>query len=66
LLFLHELELDGSVHIIKMDPYLCDDKICQTAIDHISLYRDAVHLSHEGSVYLANKMDLVEKIKNLP
>jgi peptidoglycan/LPS O-acetylase OafA/YrhL len=66
LLFLHELELDGSVHIIKMDPYLCDGKICQTAIDHISLYRDAVHLSHEGSVYLANKMDLVEKIKKLP
>lgn len=53
--FLDEISSDAKV--IYLDDFLCRDNTCLTYLDDILLYRDAGHLSHEGSAYLGKMMN---------
>jgi len=52
---LDQLEQAG-VHVIRFDSILCDERTCQTRVDDTLVYRDRGHLSHAGSVLLAQRM----------
>ncbi len=52
----------AGIEVISFDSYLCDSGLCKTSVDGMSIYLDSSHLSRQGSVVLANKMSLVEKI----
>jgi peptidoglycan/LPS O-acetylase OafA/YrhL len=56
------LPQQAGVEVIRFDDYLCDARTCRTNIDGTFIYRDGGHLSHDGSVFLANAVSLVEKI----
>jgi peptidoglycan/LPS O-acetylase OafA/YrhL len=56
------LPQQADVEVIRFDSYLCDSKACRTQIDGTFIYRDGGHLSHEGSIFMANAVSLVEKI----
>ena len=56
------LPQQAGIAVINFDTYLCDKQLCKTNIDHTFIYRDAGHLSHEGSVFMANRMSLIENI----
>jgi peptidoglycan/LPS O-acetylase OafA/YrhL len=53
-------ELDVPV----VDPFeaLCDASRCATTRGNVVIYRDTGHLSFEGSVYLANKLNLNSRL----
>jgi len=53
------------VEIIDFSEYLCESGMCRTQIENTFIYRDEGHLSYEGSVFLANKVGLVSKIREL-
>ena len=63
--FLAALPVQADVEVISLGDYLCGSGMCKTAIDDTFIYRDAGHLSYDGSVFLANKMRWVEKIQEL-
>ena len=65
LAFLTALPEQADVDVISPSDYLCDSGICRTYIDDTFIYRDTEHFSNDGSVLLANKMGLVEKIRGL-
>jgi SGNH domain (fused to AT3 domains) len=50
--------LNDFPEIAIYDPFaaLCDQQFCGAQIDHIALYRDQDHLSHEGSIEIWNRM----------
>jgi hypothetical protein len=60
--FLAALPQRAGVEVISFDAYLCDAGTCRTYIDGTFIYRDGGHLSHEGSVFIAKAVSLVEKI----
>lgn len=60
--FLGVLPEKAGVEVIDFDSYLCDSALCRTFIDGTFIYRDGGHLSHEGSVFLANAMSLIKRI----
>lgn len=49
----------GQLQVLRFEPLLCDDHTgrCRTEWQDQPLYRDARHLSHDGSVALARAMD---------
>lgn len=53
----------AGIEVISFDPYLCEGSLCKTNMDGTFIYRDGGHFSHEGSVFMANKMSLVELIR---
>ena len=55
----------AGVKVIHRSDYLCNSNDCRTSIDGKFIFRDAGHLSHEGSVLVANAIDLVKKIDQL-
>lgn len=57
------LAQQADIEVISFDSYLCDSVSCKTYIDGTFIYRDSGHFSHEGSVFMANAMSLVEKIR---
>ena len=61
LALLASLESAG-IPIMRMDPFLCNAQSCQTLIDATLIYRDKGHLSYEGSMYLAEKMNWAKVI----
>ena len=63
LALMEAVPLQAGIEVISFDPYLCEGGLCKTNIDGTFIYRDSGHLSHEGSVFMANKMLLVEKIR---
>ena len=63
--FLHALPQRAGVDVVDFDSFLCHSGSCETYIDGILIYRDAGHLSYEGSIFLAKKSDLVERIQKL-
>ncbi len=63
LALMEAVPLQAGIEVISFDPYLCEGGLCKTSIDGTFIYRDGGHLSHEGSVFMANKMLLVEKIR---
>lgn len=56
--FLDALEDIADVHVIRLDRALCDDSLCRVTIDQTYLYVDRGHLTHEGSVALAQRIAL--------
>ncbi len=65
LALMEALPQQAGIEVISFDPYLCGEGVCQTSANGTFVYRDGGHLSYEGSVYLANKMSLVDKIRLL-
>lgn len=63
LALMEALPQQAGIDVISFDPYLCEGGLCKTYMDGTFIYRDGGHLSHEGSVFMANKMSLVEKIR---
>jgi peptidoglycan/LPS O-acetylase OafA/YrhL len=65
----HVLELlaalpeQAGVEVIRFDDYLCDNKRCRTYIDGTFIYRDTGHFSHEGAVFVTNKLSLLDQIR---
>jgi hypothetical protein len=63
LAFLDAVQTAGDVHVIRLDDELCTKTSCNTSRDGIPLYHDNGHLSVAGSIYLAKKISLLEKIQ---
>jgi peptidoglycan/LPS O-acetylase OafA/YrhL len=63
LALMEALPQQAGIEVISFEPYLCEGGLCKTNIDGTFIYRDGGHLSHEGSVFMANKMSLMEKIR---
>lgn len=51
--------IETSVPVIWFDDFLCDQVICKTSFDKISIYRDSGHLSVPGSTELGRRVDLM-------
>ena len=60
--FLDRLPAEAGVKVIRLDEWLCSNTSCATVLDDVFLYRDAVHLSHAGSVAIARRFGLVERL----
>lgn len=45
-----------SVKVLDLAKYLCDDAVCSMRKDGILMYRDATHLSIEGSRYIGREI----------
>jgi peptidoglycan/LPS O-acetylase OafA/YrhL len=48
--------------VIQLDELICDTSLCKTHFDSIYIYRDAGHLSHEGSAALGKKYNFYKMI----
>lgn len=57
------LPQQAGIEVISFDSYLCNSGFCKTYVDGTFIYRDGGHFSHEGSIFMANAMSLVEKIR---
>jgi peptidoglycan/LPS O-acetylase OafA/YrhL len=57
-----ELPKQG-VDVIGFDNYLCSNGHCMTRVGGVLLYRDTGHLSHDGSVFLANALALDKRLR---
>jgi hypothetical protein len=44
--------VEASIPVIWFDDFLCDQAICKTTFDQISIYRDTGHLSISGAAEL--------------
>jgi hypothetical protein len=47
----------AGVPVIRLADFLCDREACVTMLDGTLVYRDAGHLSYDGSRLLATRMD---------
>ena len=56
--FLESTASASSISVLSFDPWLCDANRCETQSGDILIYRDTGHLSHVGSRFLAEKMQL--------
>lgn len=62
LALMEALPQQAGIEVISFDSYLCGNGLCKTNMDGTFIYRDGGHLSHEGSVFMANAMSLVKTI----
>jgi len=60
--FLRRLPESASVSVIDFDALLCPQGVCRSFMDGVFIYRDRVHLSYEGSVLVAQRSGLVDRI----
>ena len=60
--FLKRLPSEADVDVISLSDVLCSQKSCVTEIDSTFLYRDPGHLSYDGSLLLARRLDLAKLI----
>jgi peptidoglycan/LPS O-acetylase OafA/YrhL len=58
LTMLERIEAEAFVPVVHLDRYLCADGSCSVEIDAVPLYRDAGHLSIDGSKALGLKVNL--------
>ncbi|OGQ99992.1 MAG: hypothetical protein A2505_05610 [Deltaproteobacteria bacterium RIFOXYD12_FULL_55_16] len=63
--FLAVLSEQANVEVINFSDFLCDSISCKTQNENIFIYRDAEHLSYDGSSYLADKIRLTSQIQKL-
>ncbi len=65
--FLEQMEKDNYAKVFRFEDFLCDNGLCVSTKDGVSIYRDLVHLSYSGSEYLgrttgfANRLDRMAK-----
>jgi peptidoglycan/LPS O-acetylase OafA/YrhL len=62
LAFLNRAPTEAEVNVVGFDDALCGTNTCATSIDGIFVYRDAGHLSYDGSTALARRSALVQRI----
>lgn len=60
--FLARLPLEADVDVIRLEESLCSEQGCLTMLDGAFLYSDEQHLTHEGSILIAKKADLVRRV----
>lgn len=65
LAFLAELPQQAGVEVIPLADHLCGDTSCRTYADGTFMYRDAGHLSYDGSILIARGMGLAERVNTL-
>lgn len=53
-------ELDKIAHVVWLEKYLCEGSSCKTTIDGKFVYRDAGHLSIDGSYELLKSINITE------
>lgn len=63
LALLDQAERELHLPIAQFDKVLCGDEFCSTRITGVGLYRDAGHLSHEGSVALFQLAETRQEIQ---
>lgn len=51
-------ELESVARVIWLKDYLCDDKSCNVYVDDTFLYRDAGHLSVDGSILIFKDINI--------
>lgn len=56
--------MPSDIPVIHLSDVLCDLQTCRSE-DGVPIYRDGAHLSHEGSVLVAKRMQLAERINAL-
>lgn len=59
--FLSRLPQEAGLNVVRFDDFLCGPETCVTSINGTFLYRDAGHLSYDGSVLLARGMNLLPR-----
>jgi peptidoglycan/LPS O-acetylase OafA/YrhL len=59
--FLESVSKKANIEIIRFDDLLCSASKCVTYLEQTILYRDTGHLSYDGSVLLAKKINF-EKV----
>lgn len=52
----------ARVEAVDFNSILCDANYCETYINGVMIYRDAGHFSYDGSVLVANRGALLERI----
>jgi len=57
---LREVEKQTGARFIWLESLTCDDKVCQTRIEDVYLYRDGGHLSYAGSEFLLTNPDILQ------
>jgi peptidoglycan/LPS O-acetylase OafA/YrhL len=63
LALIEALPQEAGIGVIRFDDVLCDARSCRTRNADTLIYRDGGHLSHEGSVFVAQALDLVGRIQ---
>lgn len=63
--FLRQVGDSGFVNIYSFRDALCDGTHCETRLGDKIIYRDTGHLSYEGSIALARKVELVGELERL-
>lgn len=56
--FLKRIVTEADVKVVWFDEFTCSGTSCMTELDGTFLYRDEGHLSYDGSVLLAKKLNL--------
>jgi peptidoglycan/LPS O-acetylase OafA/YrhL len=51
--------LPNWVRIVRLRDALCNQEICRVSDGNTIIYRDAIHLSREGSAYIGKRLDFV-------
>jgi len=59
---LSRLPKEAGVEVVRFDDFLCAQGVCKTSLEGHWLFRDAGHLSREGSVLLATHTHLVREL----
>jgi peptidoglycan/LPS O-acetylase OafA/YrhL len=62
---MNQLAVKHSFQVIDPFEWICAEKTCSTMRDTTVLYRDAGHLSYEGSAAIVNAVGLTQKILTL-
>lgn len=55
-------EIEKQVPVIWLDEMICQNDVCDVAVDDVLIYRDSIHLSYEGSRYLGQKYNFYKRI----
>jgi hypothetical protein len=53
----------ADVVVVRLDSLLCSIKTCMTSIEGVGLYNNDIHLSVEGSLFIAERFDLLGRIE---
>ena len=56
-------EVEGEVPIYWLHEDICSENICQAQIDDVLMFRDAIHLTKEGSLFLGKNNRWMEKLE---
>ncbi len=53
---------ESDVAVLSLDEFLCQQGTCAIEMDGVALYRDAGHLSYDGSRLLGQKLDIANRL----